>query len=309
MSKKKASSSGHKLGQLVGDWYEKYIAAAVFESVAKDLGLYLDHRFKERECRNAKILWNDLEGNSVDYDFVIELGGTEKKIGTPLAFFETFWRRGSRHSKDKARDDSGKLLPMRDTYPTARVLGIVSAGDFTKPAQVLVKSRDIDLFFIPKKNIVQAWKESGVEMDYSDEATEEEKSNLTEKAQIELRKNNKEQEIANKLYEICGKEVFTSYQNRLKACISSIPITFGLTCVYHGERVEFHDFSQAKKYLSTFQVNKEIDLDNLSQALTYEAIYSDGSVFERGDLTVKEALNLHEEVGYVAEYFKKILNQ
>jgi len=131
MSKKTTSSSGHKLGQLIGDWYEKNIAAVVFESVAEDLGLYLDHRFKERSCRGGKILWDDLEGNSVDYDFVIELGGNDSMHGVPIAFFETFWRRGARHSKDKARDDSGKLLPMRGTYPTARVLGIVSAGDFT----------------------------------------------------------------------------------------------------------------------------------------------------------------------------------
>jgi hypothetical protein len=271
VSKKKASSSGHKLGQLVGDWYEKNIAGELFESVAKDLGLYLDHRFKERVCRGGKILWDDLEGNSVDYDFVIELGGDDNNFGIPIAFFETFWRRGARHSKDKARDDSGKLMPMRDTYPTARVLGIVSAGDFTKPAQEYVKSRDIDLFFIPKDNIVSAWRNAGVEMDYLDEATEKEKSKLAEIAQAELLKEGKEKEIAANLYKICGEEVFTSYKNRLKACISSIPISFGFTSVYLGESVRFNDYIEAKEYLSSFEKDEEIETENFEHKIVYEA--------------------------------------
>jgi hypothetical protein len=305
--KKKASSSGHKLGQLVGDWYEKNIAATIFESVAKDLGLYLDHRFKERECRGGKIIWNDLDDNSVDYDFVIELGGNDKKLGIPLAFFETFWRRGARHSKDKARDDSGKLLPMRNTYPTARVLGIVSAGDFTRPAQEYVKSRDIDLFFIPKDNIVQAWRESGIEVDYLDGADEEAKSKLAESAQVELLKGSKEKEIAKNLYKICGEEVFTSYKNKLKACISSVPMSFGFTSVYLGEQVTFNDHVKAKEYLSNFTKTEKVETENFDHKIVYKAIFSDGTIFERDNLDVVDALALHEQVGIVADYFKKLL--
>jgi hypothetical protein len=150
---KTSSSSGHKLGQIVGDWFEEYIATYVLQEIADKLGLYLDHRFKKRSHRGEKILWQDLDGNEVDYDFVLELNGSGNVQDIPIAFFETFWRRGARHSKDKAPDDSGKLLPMRSTYPTARVLGIISAGDFTKPAQELVRSRCIDLFYVPKEQI------------------------------------------------------------------------------------------------------------------------------------------------------------
>lgn len=308
MKKKKTSSGGHKLGQLVGDWYEKNIAAVVFESVAEDLGLYLDHRFKERSCRGGKILWNDLEGNSVDYDFVIELGGDDSAQGAPIAFFETFWRRGARHSKDKARDDSGKLLPMRDTYPTARVLGIVSAGDFTKPAQEYVQSRGIDLFFIPKDSIVKAWANSGIQIDYLDGAKEEEKASLVDKALQKLKEKNKEKEIANNLYEICGAEVFESYKERLKAFVSSIPVSYGLTSVYLGEKVQFSDHAQAKIYLDEFDIDEKINSSKFKHKIIYEAVYSDGAMFEREDLDIDEALKLHEEVGRVAEYFKAIIN-
>jgi len=144
------ASAGHKLGQLVGDWFEEHFVLPLLTDVADGLHLYLDHRFRARPARGEKILWNDEEDNSVDYDFVMELDGSDEAIGVPVAFFECFWRRGSRHSKDKARDDSGKLAPMSFVHPTARFLGIVAAGDFTQPARQLVLSRGIDLFYIPK---------------------------------------------------------------------------------------------------------------------------------------------------------------
>ncbi len=108
------SSAGHKLGQLVGDWFEEFLVFPLLAMVANQLNLFLDSRFIERPARGEKIQWEDSEGNIVDYDFVLELGGTIHKKGIPVAFVECFWRRGSRHSKDKARDDSGKLAPMRE---------------------------------------------------------------------------------------------------------------------------------------------------------------------------------------------------
>ena len=92
----------------------------LLQKVAERLKLYLDCRFRKRKARTSdKIIWKDEDDNEVDYDFVMELDGTDETRGIPVAFFECFWRRGARHSKDKARDDSGKLMPMRDVHPTA----------------------------------------------------------------------------------------------------------------------------------------------------------------------------------------------
>lgn len=118
--KSKSASSGHQLGQLIGDWYEEYFVLPLLQRVGESLNLFVDSRFINRPVREGKILWNDLDGNSVDYDCVLELGGSEHQLGISVAFVECFWRRGVRHSKDKARDDSGKLIPMRESYPTAK---------------------------------------------------------------------------------------------------------------------------------------------------------------------------------------------
>ena len=62
MKKNSRSSSGHKLGQLVGDWFEEEVATYLLEQVALKLNLFLDHRFKVRSCRKRKIIWQDLDG-------------------------------------------------------------------------------------------------------------------------------------------------------------------------------------------------------------------------------------------------------
>jgi len=94
----------------------------------------------------------------------------------------------------------------------------------------------------------------------------------------------------------------------LKAFVSSIPVSYGLTSIYLGEKVQFSDHAQAKNYLSDFDTGKKINSTELKHKIIYEAIYSDGAMFEREDLNINEALKLHEEVGRVAEYFKAILN-
>jgi|GEM_PF-749157 hypothetical protein len=299
------SSSGHKLGQLIGDWFEEYIAAYLLEEIANKLGLYLDHRFRKRSCRGEKILWQDLDGNEVDYDFVLELDGTDNIKGIPVAFFETFWRRGARHSKDKARDDSGKLLPMRTTYPTARVLGIISAGDFTKPAQELVHSRCIDLFYVPKEQICKSWRDQGIEIDYHDNASEQLKQEIANKVVSALAITAIKEAISNQLIKNMGSAVFNSYIARIIASVSAIPIAYKITNIYVSSPVDFEKHEDAKNYLLHYSIFSDDLSSNMTRQIKYEAIYNDGEIFERNNLTTEKALELHYMVGQVSDYFTK----
>jgi hypothetical protein len=302
MSEQNLSSSGHKIGQIVGDWFEEQVAAPLLTSVANELGLYLDHRFKNRACRGGKIIWPDLDGNDVDYDFVLELGGDDSTKGVPLAFFETFWRRGARHSKDKARDDSGKLLPMRDTYPTARVLGIISAGDFTKPAQELVRSRAIDLFYIPKNKICQAWNDCKLPIDYEDSASETVKARIAEKIEKALT-SAKKTLIQKQLMSIVGDAVLDSYVQRIVAGVAAVPIEFRITPVFIGEQVIFNKHNDAEMFLT--QQHAHAAYDAMKQMFGYQVLFSDGNIFNRESLTSEQALSLHISVGKVAIYFEQ----
>jgi hypothetical protein len=297
---KKLASSGHKIGQLIGDWFEEELATYLLDRVASDLNLYLDHRFKNRQCRQGKIIWKDIDGSEVDYDFVLELNGTDTKKGIPLAFFETFWRRRSGHSRDKARDDSGKLLPMGETYPTARILGILAAGDFTIPARDFIQSRGIDLFYIPKSHIYEAWAKEGIPMIYEDKASEETKNEIAKYAIERVNKQSKKA-IFNNLVSSIGQSVFDSYVNKIKAGIAAIPIEYKITSVFVGEIMTFSNFEAVVDYINS---SNDLDRANVSELLfRYVAIFSDGKLFERLDLTADEALVLHNSVGEVAKYF------
>ena len=292
---KKASSSGHKLGQIIGDWYEEYFAQPILQKVANELNLYLDCRFKNRNCRGEKIIFQDLDGNDVDYDFVMEIDGTDEGRGIPVAFFETFWRRGSRHSKDKARDDTGKLLPMKSTYPTARVLGLVSAGNFTGPARELVLSRGVDLFYVEKQKIVDAWAKHNIPIDYLDKSSEDEKSKLANNAIKAIKKDPEIlSRIADTLVELIKPKAIESYSMRLIGKIGATPQSYSIQVQSKSKPIAFESSSEVDKFLSQDEPN--IDDFEKIQYYGYQVDFTDGDEFFREDLSWEELKNLHEDL-------------
>ena len=294
------ASSGHKLGQLVGDWFEEYFVYPLLQKVGKDLGLFVDTRFTNRAVRNGKILWEDIDGNVVDYDAVLELGGSSDQYGVPVAFFECFWRRGSRHSKDKARDDSGKLLPTRDTYPTARFQGIIAAGDFTTPARELVRSRQIDLFYIPKSKIVQSFLDCGLVMDYPDKLSEADKSKLVEDF-VEQFNNEKKKEVSQKLHQLISQADIGGYVQRVSSSLSALPQEIRFVLRRDSEPVTFKSVDAASEFLKA----PEFDLDTPNDSYVYEITYSDGAEFIKEVDSMAELERLHTQIQLLVEHFSK----
>lgn len=296
------ASSGHKLGQLVGDWFEEYFVFPLLQTVGEKLNLFVDSRFVNRTARSGKILWSDIDGNEVDYDAVLELGGSAEKRGVPVAFIECFWRRGSRHSKDKARDDSGKLLPMKDSYPTARFLGIVSAGDFTNPARELVRTRGIDLFYIPKAKIVQAFSDCGLVVDYPDKLAEEQKSELVRNFES-IFTLEKKIEVKTKLHELVGLTAINGYVDRVRSTLSALPQEIRFILRQDSQPISFESVAEASEFLKspTFEMNSPIE------TYIYEVTYSDGSEFIKEVDTLEELSALHDEIQMLEKHMRELL--
>lgn len=291
------ASAGHKLGQLVGDWFEQYFVQPVLQSVSSQLRLYLDSRFQQRPARGEKIVWHDEDGHAVDYDFVLELEGTPEQLGSPVAFIESFWRRGSRHSRDKARDDAGKLLPMRDVHPTARFLGIVAAGDFTTPARQFVQQRGIDLFYIPKGKIVEAFAAVGLQMDYPDRLPEPEKAILAGAFGKALTQKRKLQ-AAEKLRNLVGAPSINGYVDRVRAALSALPQEIRIIARRNSAPAVFECIEDATTFLAT----PKFDFSTPTDAFVYEITYSDGSEFERAVATLDELKVLHAAIDRLARH-------
>ena len=295
------SSAGHKLGQLIGDWFEEFFVLPLLRNVSDSLRLFLDCRFIERPIRGDKIVWNDIDGNSVDYDFVLELNGSIHHLGVPVAFIESFWRRGSRHSKDKARDDSGKLLPMRATYPTARFLGIIAAGDFTEPARELIRSRDIDLFYVPKNKIVNAFAQNGLIMDYPDKATEAQKKEIAS-AFYEGFSPEKKEAISTTLMDLIGVATVKSYIDRVRAKLSALPQEIRLVLRQESKPIIFRSVDE----VSLFLQSPTFVMDAPQESYLYQITYSDGSEFEKTVSSIQELSALHRQIELLSDHMNSL---
>ena len=294
------ASSGHRLGQLIGDWFEEHFVYPLLCRAGERLDLFVDSRFVDRSVRAGKIIWNDVDGNAVDYDAVLELGGTKDKRGIPVAFVECFWRRGSRHSKDKARDDSGKLLPMKDTYPTARFLGIVSAGDFTGPARELVLTRGIDLFYIPKSKIVQSFSDCHLTMDYPDKLPEIDKAAIVQEFEKSFG-TYKRIEVREKLLELVGETEINSYVDRLKSRLSALPQEIRFVLRHDSQPISFDSVAEAGVFLDkpTFK------MDSPDETYIYQITYTDGTEFVKDVSSIGELRALHKEIQILETHMRK----
>jgi hypothetical protein len=292
------ASAGHRLGQLIGDWLEQHFALPLLQDVADRLRLYLDHRFKARPAvRGDKIAWADEDGNEVDYDFVMELEGTDGAKGSPVAFLETFWRRGLRHSKDKARDDSGKLRPMRDVYPTARFLGIIAGGVFTGPSSAFLTSKDIDLFYLPKAKIVAAFKDQGIAIDYPDRTPEAEKLALLE-AFERVYTPEVGSQVAQRLRELVGSASLSTYVDRVRGALGALPQEIRFIERRDSPAMVFETIAEATAFLADPRFASETS----ATTYVYQITYSDGTDFERGDLTLEALKELHGRMEKLADH-------
>ncbi len=234
---------------------------------------------------------------------MLELHGTENEIGIPVAFVECFWRRGSRHSKDKARDDSGKLMPMRETYPTARFLGIVAAGDFTKPARDLIRSREIDLFYVPKDNIIiiKAFFYNGLIMDYPDNSTETEKWRIVTTFEKTFTSEKKEQ-VQHSLITQVGIPTINSYVDRVRAALSALPQEIRFILRQDSTPLIFESLAEASKFLNqpNFRMGKP------QKSYLYQITFSDGSEFEKTVASLEMLKQLHKQIELLASHLNQI---
>lgn len=166
-----AKSPAHKLGQIIGDELEAAIGGTLGD-LADEFGLYLDRRHP-RAARGGrrKVAWKDSYGNTHDLDYVLEEGGSDENQGHPRAFVEIAWRRYTKHSRNKAQEIQGAVLPLAETYREyAPFLGAVLAGDFTERSREQLRSHGFHVAYVSYEMIVQAFGSAGVDVS-SDEDT------------------------------------------------------------------------------------------------------------------------------------------
>lgn len=158
-----AESPSHRFGQIIGDLLEAAVYGPLAEFSNKH-SLFLDRKGPRPARSGAKCTWIDAEGNKHDLDFVLEKNGRPTRVGDPVAFIETAWRRYTKHSKNKAQEIQGALLPLAKKYADhAPFLGTVLAGVFTEGALAQLRSNGFTVLYFPYETTVRAFAAFGID--------------------------------------------------------------------------------------------------------------------------------------------------
>lgn len=166
-----AESPAHKFGQIIGNLLEAVIEPYLSD-FAKKKHLYLDHQKKARNARKGKkVTWEDPYGNVHDLDYVLEMDGTDTAIGVPVAFIEVAWRRYTKHSRNKAQEIQGAILPLAEKFRwSSPFLGAVLAGTFTEGSVQQLRSLGFHVLYFPYDTLVAAFAEEAIDVAF-DETT------------------------------------------------------------------------------------------------------------------------------------------
>lgn len=170
-----AESPAHQFGQMIGDLLEDALRVPL-HNVAAEYNLYLDYKHS-RPVRSAKYKasWRDYRGNSHDLDYVLEDGGSEQVLGRPRAFIEVAWRRYTKHSRNKAQEIQGAIMPLAETYSDCQpFLGAVLGGIFTEGSLTQLRSHGFYILYCPYPKVVQAFAEVGFDISYGEKTPDAE---------------------------------------------------------------------------------------------------------------------------------------
>jgi hypothetical protein len=165
-----AESPSHRFGQIVGEVLEAAILP-LLQDFAQTHALYLDKKGTRPARKGVRCTWVDLNKNAHNLDFVLERGGTPQKIGVPAAFIESAWRRYTKHSRNKAQEIQGAIVPLAETYRNVSpFMGATLAGVFTEGALKQLNSLGFSVLYFPYDLVIRVFRRFGIDAS-SDERT------------------------------------------------------------------------------------------------------------------------------------------
>ncbi|MFW6275592.1 MAG: DNA methylase, partial [bacterium] len=208
-----AKSPSHKWGQIIGDFLEEVFSEQLAKFARKHK-LYLDTQGERPARKGKKVSWVDSFENTHDLDFVLERNGTKNRIGEPVAFIESAWRRYTKHSRNKAQEIQGAILPLVATHKNfAPFIGVMLAGEFTGGALNQLKSLGFNVLYFPYDLILQSFKKYGIDASTEEDTSEKDFLNKIHKWESF----NQKKDLARYLLKLNKNEIDNFFGNLEKA--------------------------------------------------------------------------------------------
>ncbi len=254
-----AQSPSHKFGQQLGKLLEDIVLYDILKPRLQQFtqvkNYYLDWQRSRPARSGKKVTWNDKYGNKHDLDFVIEVDGTDNKLGRPVAFIESAWRRYTKHSRNKAQEIQGAILPIIELHHlSAPFYGVVLAGDFTKPALEQLKNNGFAVIYIPYKGVVSAFKVIDFDVAFDEDTPDE--SYTTAFRQLDSLTISDKEKLRQALMQVCHEEV-DRFMETLRNCLERFITNIVLISLF-GKRYEFDSIDHAISGLDTLKIDSPV---------------------------------------------------
>jgi hypothetical protein len=245
-----AESLSHKFGQIIGDLLELAIEPYL-QKFAKQNKLFLDKKGSRLARKGKKLSWMDGKDNIHDLDFVLERGGTNEATGSPVAFIETAWRRYTKHSRNKAQEIQGAILPLKEKYKNSSpFIGVVLAGEFTDGALTQLKTSGFCVLYFSYNTVIKAFQKFGINADF-DEGTSEQ--NFKTKIKSWNKLPNKS-DVAKELLRLNKKEVIEFFKSLIDSVSRFIERIIILPL--HGQESITNSLIKAIDFLNNYSEDK-----------------------------------------------------
>ncbi|WP_058569519.1 DNA methylase [Xylella fastidiosa] len=247
-----AKSPAHRFGQIIGDLLEEIVLPEL-QKYCDDRGLYLDKKGKRVARTGSKVSWQDRYDNYHDLDFVIESGGTDNVIGRPVAFIEAAWRRYTKHSRAKAQEIQGAVMPIAEKHHWDKpFLGAILAGVFTRDSLAQMRSCGFETILMPYESIIEAFSFAGVDARFDENTPDEEFDQAVK--QIEELKDSERDALKERLIKSNATQLQGFFDN-LKKAIDRVVLRI-IVVPLHGAENSFESVDAAKQFLAEHDQNK-----------------------------------------------------
>jgi len=241
-----AKSPSHRFGQIIGDLLEEIVLPQL-QAYCDARGLYLDKKGKRAARSGSKVSWQDRYKNFHDLDFVIESGGSDGVRGRPVAFIEAAWRRYTKHSRAKAQEIQGAVMPIAEQHSWDKpFLGAILAGVFTRDSLAQMRSCGFETILMPYDSIVEAFASVGIDARFDEETPDQEFAHAVEQIESltpEKRASLKAQLTANNAAQLAG--FFDSLKKAIDRAVSKV-----MVIPLHGVEREFTGVDAATQFLA-----------------------------------------------------------
>jgi hypothetical protein len=243
-----AISYSHKFGQIIGEALEMAVAPFL-NAFANEHNLYFDKKEPRPARPGTKLTWIDINGNKHDLDFVLEKNGTKNIIGTPAAFIECAWRRYTKHSKNKAQEIQGAIMPLIERYKKDHpFIGVILGGEFTEGSLIQLQSLGFTVLFFPYDVIQKAFDKVGINAYFDESTTENHFAKQVKTWEI----------LSDKQKQLVFKTITDLQLSEINSFVSILTTKIKRKIVYirlwttYGKQFDFKSLKKAKEFIVSF---------------------------------------------------------